>query len=448
MKPHPENSLNAPLSPTIEIHRATYKPVFIVPGKGVHAQLSRAAQFACSGYARTSREKVCRWLSRFVETWPADPDEIIHEDFGSSTRRFQHFMRTQGCEFIEPRGVAKTHRMLMIRRQDADLSEVSIFINALEAFYRDLSVNGSRKHPNPMLIDDWENWKPGERAKAMARHNNTKKHGNFRGLKYFIENREAYKPKLHDPSTVRGQIFEAGKDWPKVVRDVFSVISDSGCRISEPLELTAWDWWEGSNFGDVIRAPNKQSDGARVKDLLLRPATVRAITESFDGSGKGRSRRLTMDDLRKFASIDTPRLALDRILLFPRPDGKPFKDQALRDTHWTKAIEKAEVLIDDGTGTMVPPTPHILRHARIDEEVRKLDGLYPDQDRFLAELAEFADHMHCQVDNIYKYAARTLRDRALRYRRQLMNRTMEARAAAHGSGASTAAERLLERMRA
>ncbi|PZO68976.1 MAG: hypothetical protein DI636_07975 [Pelagerythrobacter marensis] len=422
--------------------------MLIVPGQGVHEELTRAAQFASSGYALRSREKVNRWLSRFAETWPEDPEEIVHEDFNAASKRFQEFMRTQGCEFIEPRGIAKTHRMLMIRRRNADLSEVSIFVNALEAFYRDLALNGSRRAPNPMLIDDWESWKPTTRAQAAARHNGRGTRGQFRGLKYFTELEEEYKPKLHDPSTVKERILAAGATWPERVHLIFSVIADSGCRISEPLELNAWDWWDGSEFGDVIRAPNKSSSGERVKDLLLTPATVDAIRKSFDGSGRGRARRLTMDELHQRASNSTPRWSLENIQLFPRRDGKPFTDWTLRNTHFAKAVRANSIYIEDGHGGLVRPTPHILRHARIDEEVRKLDALYADQDRFLAELAEFADHMHCQVENIYKYAARTLRSRALRYRRQLLNQSLEARQADAGAVAQTAAEKLVERMRA
>lgn len=427
----------------VEIYRANFMPVVVVAGKGVHEELTAAAQYACAGYAIKSREKVIRWLARFLATWSIDPDEIINETFVAAIRRFESFMRSQGCEIVEPRGIAKAHKMLMVRRVGLDATEPSLFISALEAFYRDLSMHGCRFHPNPMLLDDFERMTPNERQVIKRRHNSKRRRNLFRGLKYFMEVEEPRPPARNDPGLVRDQILEAGSDWPEPVRTMFLVISDSGCRIREVLELNAFDWWAGSEFGDVIRAPNKRSDDKRVKDLLLSAETTAALQRIFDGSEQHRN--LPMDELRMLASKDAKGL-LSSINLFVRPDGKTFSDWTLRNTYFKKTVLDAEITYPDENGLAQVPTPHILRHARIDDEVRKLDLMFPDQEQFRAELSEFADHMHCSVENIERYAAGALRERALRYRRRIMRERSRAQALAQERRKPTAAEALIERM--
>lgn len=447
---HPKNSdpsvIPPPRAPvTIEVHRATKTPVVVLSGRGVSKALTDAAKFACSSYSKKAKEKVIRWLRSYLSTWPGDVEMVINEPWGKATERFEEFMTREGCTFADPKGVSRANGLLLVRRKDRDLTEPSIFINALEAFYRNLSDKGHRREPNPMLVKDWEAYKPNIRGGIMRRQNNLRKHPTFRGVRYVMEQREAFKPKLYDPRGLRERILEAGESWPPVVKTIFHVIADSGCRISEPLHLTVQDWWDGSEFGDVIRAPNKSSDGKRVKDLLLSPETVKMVEECFTGSGRGLGRRPSMEELRDL--VHKPWSGrMKHILLFEKDDGIPFDDKTLRDTHFKPAVTRARVVITNKDGEPDYATPHSLRHARIDEEIRKLDALFPDQDQFLFELEEFANHMHCTVQNIHDYAANAFRERSIRYRRKLMKERFEANEEAAGKAPPTVAEQLVARM--
>ncbi len=449
---HPENSDCAVIPPprapvTIEVHKATMTPVVVLSGKGVSKALTDAAKFACSSYSAKTKEKVIRWLRSYLSTWPDDVNIVIEETWDKATARFEDFMAREGCTFANPKGISRANGLMLVRRKDRDLTEPSIFINALEAFYRNLSDKGHRRAPNPMLVKDWEAYEPNTRAGITRRQNALRKHPTFRGVRYVMEQREPFKPKLYDPRGLRERILEAGEDWPHVVRTIFHVIADSGCRISEPLHLTVQDWWDGSKFGDVIRAPNKSSDGKRVKDLLLSPETVRMVESCFTGSGAGFKRRPSMEELRELVHLPWSG-RMKNILLFEKAYKKPFDDKTLRDTYFKTTITKARILVTNKDGEADYATPHSLRHARIDEEIRKLDALYPDQERFLIELEEFAAHMHCTVQNIHEYAANAFRERSIRYRRKLMRERFEAEKDADRNGAPTVAEKLLARMQA
>lgn len=423
-KAHPENlpsggssKERSPLS--LEVHRETLKPVVIITGRGVSRPLTRAAQFACSGYSKTAREKVMRWLRAYLATWPDTPDITVNESLHDATTRFQTFMQSRGCTFENPKGVSRANGLILIRRAGKDLTEPSLFINALEAFYRHFSQEGLRHEPNPMLMPDWEILEPNNRAGIMRRQNQIRRLPTFRGLRYIVEQRETFKPKLYNPAGVRDRIFNAGAEWPETVKTLFRVIADSGCRISEPLQLTAQDWWDGSQFGDVIRAPNKSSDGKRVKDLLIDAATVDRIRASFAGSGRGYARRPSMEELVELSRSEW-RGRMELLLLFPQENGRPHTAGSLRDTYFTPAVRQARIMLEGNKGRLEYVTPHVLRHARIDEEIRLLDALHPEQEPFIAELEDFARHMHCTIDNIMDYAAGALRQRSLRYRRKLM----------------------------
>lgn len=448
---HPENPVSAVIPPprapvTIEVHKATMTPVVVLSGKGVSKPLTDAAKFACSSYSANAKEKVIRWLRSYLSTWPDDVNTVIAEPWNIATARFEEFMTREGCTFANPRGISRANGLMLVRRKDRDLTEPSIFINALEAFYRNLSEKGHRQTPNPMLVEDWEAYEPNTRAGIMRRQNMLRKHPTFRGVRYVMEQREAFKPKLYDPRGLRERIFEAGEAWPPVVKTIFHVIADSGCRISEPLHLTVQDWWDGSEFGDVIRAPNKSSDGKRVKDLLLSPETVKMVEACFTGTGAGFKRRPSMEELREL--VHQPWSGrMGNILLFEKDHKTPFDHKTLRDTHFKPAVTQARIVITNKDGEPEYATPHSLRHARIDEEIRKLDALFPDQDRFLFELEEFANHMHCTVQNIHDYAAHAFRDRRIRYRRKLMKERFEASAESVAGAAPTVAEQLLARMR-
>lgn len=117
-------------------------------------------------------------------------------------------------------------------------------------------------------------------------------------------------------------------------------------------------------------------------------------------------------------------------------------------TNGAESAFRSQYLVPQLDGTSKRPTPHVFRHARIDEEIRKLDMLYPDLDDFAASLIDFADAMYMSPENIFRYAAGTLHKRRMRIRREVMKTNVEdLRQAIIDSGSENIAKQIVERMR-
>mgnify|MGYP003116263330 CR=1 FL=1 len=113
-----------------------------------------------------------------------------------------------------------------------------------------------------------------------------------------------------------------------------------------------------------------------------------------------------------------------------------------------KAVMHAQATVPQIDGSQKKPTPHVFRHARIDEEIRKLDVLYPDFDDFAAALIDFAEVMHFNPENIFRYAAATLHKRRMRIRREILKTNIENVAALVEDNVSeTTARTIVERMK-
>lgn len=438
--------------PCLEVlhHRVTAMPVVTVPGRGVSRVLTRAAQYALRNYSRSARRKLVKWFGRWLAQQRANVDDIVDRPATETRSEIEDFLSQHGCKFSPMKGPAHRDGIVKVTRKGQDTTEISILLNALLDFYEWLVDHGFREDSNPLMVDGYRKQDIVERRKLEARREGGRKFFTFRGLRYETHSGKAYRPKMQDPSQARDAILSAGRErgWPLEVDLTFSVMAESGCRISELPLLNAWDWWEASRFGDEIAAPNKQSMGIRVKTLLISGDTAKRLVAAFEERPDGYAAGKSMHMLRKWATRWDAEDRLTKVLLFPRPDGKPMSEWSLRQTYFNRAAFRSKYLVPQLDGTSKRPTPHVFRHARIDEEIRKLDVLYPDLDDFAASLIDFADDMYMSPENIFRYAAGTLHKRRMRIRREVMKADVAdlSQAIADRAGENKARE-IVERMR-
>ena len=412
---------------TLLHHRATAMPVVVVVGRGVSRVITDASQYALRGYSHSARRKLVKWFARWLAQQTGDTEALINRPTSESRTEIESFLRQHGCLFARMKGPAHRDGMIKVTRKGQDTTEISIFLNAMLDFYEWLIDHGLRSDTNPLMVDLYKKQEIAERRKLDARRERGRTFFTFRGLRYEIHSGKAYRPKMQDPSQVRDAILVAGREmgWPQEVDLALSVMADSGCRIGELPLLTAWDWWEASRFNEGISAPNKSSGGERVKTLLVTEETARRLVDAFETRIDGYSSAKSMHMLRKWAEKWDAEARLKKVLLFPKPDGKAMSEWSLRQTYFNRAARRSNYQVPQLDGTAKRPTPHVFRHARIDEEIRKLDALYPDLDDFAAALIDFAHDMHFGPENIFRYAAGRLHLRRMRIRKEIMKINVE-----------------------
>lgn len=404
-------------------HKETCLPV-VVTDQGVSKALTEAAQFSLASYSMTGREKLIRWLRRYLGSVGLEPTEFADQEAKDASMAMESFLKDHGCSFSRMTGTAYRDGMMKVTRSGQDHTEISIFLNAMLDFYERLEELGARTKSNPLMLKGYGKKDIAERRKIDARREANKRFYVFRGLKYEVVNETPYVPKRQDPRRPRTLILgyvEQG-DWPPEVVVLMMVLADSGCRIAELPELTAWDWYEGS-FGPCIRAPNKKSSGKRVKDLVLTDETLESLELLFDKGPPQYAGHGGMRGLKSLVGEPGFEKRLKKISLFKRADGSLYSTWSLRNTYFAKAVDAMApggVKVEQVSGEWKKATPHVLRAARITDEVNRLDNLYPDHDDFSAALIEFADFMHCGVENIFRYAAEALRQRQIRLRREML----------------------------
>ncbi len=343
---------------------------FVIHGVRVDPDLTDAFRRALQGHALSTQRKVARFIEGFINfhCFEDEPeDAFILERFDMSRQRIETYLEALGFEVTDSTREDDA-RLVRIGTAGSN-SALPCCLQGLVRLYRRLSRMGLRPRANPMKVDNWHLMPPDVRSELEESIYGKKlDYGGYRGSNYVVVQGASYALRMEDPIGLGERVLAAGRafGWPDAILDQVTFMDEDGVRWVDTYALTAADWALASGFGRSVLAPNKGSNGERVKRIVISSDTVTQLKRSFD-----------RDPLRpSFAELEALRAARDfdalsRIYLFPSSRGVPFSYHTFNNTYFRPAMEKGNVTIASET-SIVRATAHRLRSARMQEEAEHI----------------------------------------------------------------------------
>lgn len=329
--------------------------------------LTHAVRQAVNEKSPSTQRKAIRFLCRYMNFRLRDTerhDDFISEALSESRLRLEALLTDLGFKIA-----FETNRIdgsYFVRKAGGNVSEVSVWLAALCRFYAALSRARLRPRANPMKIDGWHSLTALERSELGAAVLGGKSDvRRYQGSQYIASGVAPSPLRIEDPIGLGPAVLSAGRafGWPDAIIDLITVMADDGPRWVDTSSITAADWARSSGFHRTIWAPNKGSNGVRVKEIVVSADTVLQIRSSFDRD-PARPDMASLEAL--LAAKDWH--ALEQIYLFPSKRGVPHTYGVFNNTYVRPALEAAGILIHS-TARSVRPTAHRLRAARIQTEV-------------------------------------------------------------------------------
>lgn len=348
--------------------------------------LTCAVRQAVNDKSVSTQRKAIRFLSRFMNFRLRDTeqyDDFISETLSDSRMRLEAILTDLGFKIV-----FETNRIdgsCYVRRAAGNVSEASVWLAALSRFYSALSRAQLRPKANPIKIDGWHLLTALERLELGAAVLGCKSDvRRYRGSQYIASGIAPSPLRIEDPVGLGPAVLKAGRafGWPDAIIDLVTVMADDGPRWIDTSPITAADWARSSGFQRTIWAPNKGSNGVRVKEIVISADTVLQIRSSFDRD-PARPDMVALETL--LAVKDWP--ALEQVYLFPSKRGVPHTYGVFNNTYIRPALEAAGIMIHS-TARSVRPTPHRLRAARIQTEVDHIFGTSRSEDEITADLRQ------------------------------------------------------------
>ncbi|MES3100602.1 hypothetical protein [Sphingomonas faeni] len=339
---------------------------FVIYGRRRDPDLTDAFRRAIRRKALSTQRKVALFFERFFnfECFEGEPhDAFVAERIHIACERIEAFLEALGFEVIE--GDREDEAMLVKIGDAGSMSALACQLKALGKFYRRLAVKLLRPKANPGKIDNWHTMSPeARRDMKESLGSNLAEHHNYAGSRYVITDAPSYAVRMEDALGLGALVLAAGRafGWPPAIYDQVTVMDDDGGRWVDTYDLTAADWALASRYGRTLMAPNKGSDGVRVKKIMVTLETVAQLKQSFDDDPD----RPDFAELERLLAARDWK-ALEAIPLFPSRQGRPYCYHTFNNDYFRPAMEAGDVTIRSET-SISRATAHRLRHARIQEE--------------------------------------------------------------------------------
>lgn len=336
-------------------------------GRRRDLDLTRAFRHCCAGKAVSTRRKIALFLERFLnfQFYDDEPhDAFIQERFEHGRDRVDAFLEAFGCQVTDADrddGAANVDVSAA-----AGVSALPSLLKGLRRFYARLARDLLRPRANPLAVDNWHRYGPDVRRElAQTVHGDRPSAKNYTGAHYVVLGAPRYAIRMEDAARLGAAVLAAGTafGWPDAICDQVTVMQEEGARWIDSFDLNCEDWARASALGRALWAPNKGSAGARVKKIIVSEATVVQLRASFDRDPT----RPSMDEIEGLLAAGDW-AALRAIPLFPSVLGRPYSYHTFNQDYFRPAMEAGGVVIHTEEGAEIRPTPHRLRHARIQEE--------------------------------------------------------------------------------
>lgn len=362
--------------------------------------LTAAVRQAVGEKSADTQRKAARFLQNFMNTRVrrSEPaDAFIEESVVLGRIRIERSLAAQGF-----RVVYDTNRIdgsCYVRRDSGSVSSLPVGLAALARLYMALHKAGLRPKANPARVDNWHRLDALDKVElAVAVMGPRADPRGYRGSQYITAGQAPSPLRIEDPLLLGPDTLAAGRafGWPAAIQDLVTVMSEDGPRWSDTSPLTAADWALSSSFGRTLWAPNKASRGVRTKEVVVSAATVMRLRRSFD-EDPARPGMAELEALLAARDFD----ALERIYLFPSRLGTPHTYWVFNNTYFRPAMEKAGLLIRSPKSA-VRPTPHRLRGARIQSEVKHIFETLSDMDEIKAAVDRLMEDVHIKSKSAFK----------------------------------------------
>lgn len=361
---------------------------------------------ALTPYSKTTQPRCAKFIEGFLNhnLGPNDdPDVALFADIDECRRRINLFLVSRGYAVV-PSGRADGS---YYTQPDVRLciSEASVGLNALGGMYKHLRLVGIRSHYDPTRVDGYETWSP-EQMVAMTnlmfgsrQQNRAKEYfGSFFACKYKV----APAVRMDDAAGLGAKVLTAGTEygWPASIFNLVTIMAEDGPRFADAHALTAEDWANGSNppaFDQFLWAPNKKSNGVRVKTLVMSSGTLLNFRRSFD-EDPNRPDMKVLEDLLAADDFE----ALRKIYLFPSVRGTPFAYVTFNNNYFRPAMEAGKVQLRTAKG-LERPTGHRLRSGRIQEDADAIFENCGTEKEVQLNISRLKRDVHILSNAIWRY---------------------------------------------
>ena len=414
----------APLFPPSAIEtKIDPMPGFLVLFAG-----SRVAVFAPTG-------EHCRWLSnalsqlelavgqvtarkyvhavrRFLDAAKADAALIarLQESCDTARRALSKMLTDAGCrlQHHKLRGGA-----ILVRAPKSLVATIDVALTALSRAYDLLGDQGAITFANPIQCLDAP-LSPLPDAEGRRPH------------RYFtLENKPRTRPSTDDPHC-SALVREVSRHWPPGYQAASDLTQGCGNRISEALAVDCRDW-AASDFGDWLLAPDKASNGDRVKILYLDDGRRNSLVAYFEGPRRAQT-GIGLAEARWLARNDPEHPAL-AAPLFLNTLGRRITYSAFNDHYWRPSMR--------ARGSKA--TPHMPRHEKATDGLLAIRTIARDPYEEEQMTATFAGVMGWRSGALMvRYYAASLDDADRRELLRRIDASVRERAAAPGREAKSA----------
>ncbi len=385
---------------------------FVFYGNRIEPDIQDALRSAVRRKAVSTQRKIARFLQRFLnfECFDAEPwDAVVRERFQASRDRIEYFLESEGYEVAD---ADREDDAKHVRVGNAgSVSALPCCLKALNRFYARLSRRQLRPRANPCRIDNWHLLDPELRSDLeQSTYGRKLEFRNYAGSQFLVSEAPSYALRMEDPIGLGTRVLAAGMryGWPDAIYDKVTVMDDSGARWVDTYDLNAADW-AVENFGRNLRAPNKGSDGIRVKLISVSLNTVAQLKASFDRDPNrpNFSELVQLYDARDMA-------ALRAIPLFPSKLGRPYSYHTFNNDYFRPAMERFDVVIVSET-SIARATAHRLRHGVLQEETEHIYRNDRSQEEIDEDLKDLKRDVHISSDAaLERYIGPVKKQRATR----------------------------------
>lgn len=337
----------------------------VLQGARVDPDITEAFRRAARGHSLSTQRKVARFVETFLNFRHLDgepADAFLRERFEASRMRIDAFLEALGYEIADSGREDDAYSVRI--GSAASNSSLPCCLKALSRLYARLSALGLRPRANPLKVDNWHLLDPElKRELEESIYGRRLEFGAYRGSQYIVVQGASYALRMENPIGLGEMVLAAGRafGWPDAVYDQVTVMDDEGCRWVDCFDLNAADWALASNFGTSLLAPNKGSRGERVKQIVIRQATVVQLKNSFDRD-PARPSFAELESLLAARDLE----ALRKIPLFPSALGRPYSYHTFNNSYFRPAMEDGQVTIASETN-IARATAHRLRSGRLQE---------------------------------------------------------------------------------
>lgn len=400
--------------------------------------LTDAFRLAVAARALSTQRKVATFFERFLnfscfENEPSDA--FVQEEFVHARTRIESFLEASGYEIVDR---DREDDSKLVRIGDATtISALPCCLKALSRVYGRLSARGLRPRANPCKIDNWHLLDPELRRELEETiYGRRLEYRSYAGSQFIVSAAPHYPLRMEDPVGLGARVLAAGKafGWPDAIVDQVTIMDEEGARWVDTYDLHAEDWALASGFGRSIQAPNKGSNGKRVKRLVISAETMNQLKTSFD-KNPDRPDFSKLQELLKARDMD----ALRAIPLFPARTGRPFSYHTFNNEYFRPAMEEGNVTIRSETNIAIA-TGHRLRAGRLQEEAEHIYRDGRSDQEIARDEKRLMEDMHLKSEaalNRYIARPRLKRAETMKARRNEERLARRAASASSPAGSTT-----------